>query len=189
MLLEMINDLLDLAKIEAGKIELRLEKVSPAQVTEAVVGVLRPLVDKKHLELDVRLAEGLPIMTSDPGKIQQILYNLLSNAVKFTPPGGQVGVAAEPAGDDRVQWKVFDTGPGIPPDELEHIFEKFRQVDASVTREHTGSGLGLAISKDLATMLGGQITVASKLGQGATLTVTLPTTAPDRVERQLIGLT
>jgi signal transduction histidine kinase len=188
MLLEMINDLLDLAKIEAGKVELSLDKISPRQITEAVVALLRPLVDKKHLHLAIELADKLPIMVSDQGKIQQILYNLMSNAVKFTPSGGSIRVSAVPADRQHVQWQVADTGPGIPAEALEHIFHKFSQVDSSETREHSGTGLGLAISKQLAHMLGGDITVASVPGQGTTFTVSLPTEAPEEVALQPISL-
>lgn len=182
MLLDIINDLLDLAKIEAGKMKLRMEQVDPAAVCRDLTEFVRSLATKQNLRLELDIPEPLPTMTSDAGKIKQILYNLLSNAIKFTPEGGRVTLSAGPEGDDRVRITVSDTGPGIPPDEIDTIFEKFRQIDASRTREHSGTGLGLAISRELALMLGGSVSVSSEENVGSTFTVILPVEAPTPAE-------
>lgn len=190
MLLDLINDLLDLAKIEAGRVELHRTRFSLSDICEALSDFMRPLIDKKELTLVLDLAEDLPMMNSDAGKLRQILYNLLSNAVKYTPDGGTVKLGAavhhEPG---RVLLIVSDTGPGIAPEHQAAIFEKFSQLDASVTREHSGSGLGLAISKELVHLLGGTIRVESELGEGARFIVTLPIECPDQIRRPLPTLT
>jgi len=173
-LLGIINELLDLAKIEAGKMELHIEKLALADLCENLYNFIKPLGDKKQLEVDLVVEEELPMMETDAGKVQQILYNLLSNAVKFTPEGGRVSLRAQTVPPEHVRVSVTDTGPGIPEGQQEAIFEKFRQADGSESRQHGGAGLGLAIAKELTTMLGGTIAVASKSGQGATFSVTLP---------------
>jgi two-component system, NarL family, sensor histidine kinase BarA len=189
MLLDIINDLLDLAKIEAGKLQLHLSEFDIGDTCEAVVEFHRPLADKKNLQLAWSVEGDVPRMHSDGGKIKQILYNLLSNAIKFTPAGGAVCMSAALADDDRVRVSVTDTGPGIPADMQEIVFEKFRQLDASVTREHGGAGLGLAITKELVQMLGGAITLQSEEGKGSVFTVYLPRVAPQsQVARPLIRL-
>ena len=174
MLLDLINDLLDLSKIEAGKMVVRIEKVVVRDLVEAVVNFMRPAAEKKNLTVTVQIDPGLPLADTDGGKFQQILYNLFSNAVKFTPPRGQIELRAWRSGNDLMSLAVADTGPGIPPADQESIFDRFHQLDNPETREHGGTGLGLSISRELANMLGGTITVASKLGEGATFTVTLP---------------
>jgi len=190
MLLDLINDLLDLAKIEAGKFELHRTRFTLTDICEALRDFMQPLVDKKNLKLIVDLAGDLPMMHSDAGKLRQILYNLLSNAVKYTPSGGTIHMKAFPFGDhgQQVRMVVADTGPGIAPDLQEQIFEKFRQMDASVTREHSGSGLGLAISKELVHLLGGTIRVESQLGHGAQFIVEVPVECPITVQRPLPSL-
>jgi len=189
MLLDMINDLLDLAKIEAGKIELHLSRFDVRDVCEALLDFVRPLAEKKNLGIDMELADDLPRMHSDAGKIKQILYNLLSNALKFTPSGGQVALRAQPDGSAGIELRVEDTGPGIPDEKLPVIFEQFRQLDSSATREYGGSGLGLAITKELTRILGGSIRVESIVGQGSTFVVTLPLESPKEADRKLIRLT
>jgi len=189
MLLELINDLLDLAKIEAGRVEMHRSSFSPADICEALGDFIRPLIDKKNLHLELDIAPDLPIMHSDAGKVRQILYNLLSNAIKYTPEGGTIRLEAAPREHGtRVLLAVADTGPGIAPEDQTKIFEKFRQMDASVTREHGGSGLGLAITKELTQLLGGTIRVESRLGHGARFVVELPVTCPETVQRPLTPL-
>ncbi len=187
-LLEIINDLLDLAKIEAGKVELHIAEFSLAETCGALIDFVRPLADKKRIELQGPATENLPQMRSDSGKVKQVLYNLLSNAIKFTPEGGRVQLKAEPADDGFVCLSVTDTGAGIPKEQYAAIFEKFRQIDSSLTREHSGTGLGLAITKELVNMLGGSINVESELDQGSTFTVRLPTEAPERIQPRLVSL-
>jgi len=180
-LLSMINDLLDLAKIEAGKSTVRREKVSVLDTCQTLLALMQPLADKKQLALYNRLDEGLPIVTTDPSKLQQILYNLMSNAVKFTPPGGEVmfeaGLSPRPsdAGSaGEIFVRVTDTGPGIAESDQARIFEKFYQAAPTLTKESSGTGLGLAIARELTALLGGRLTLHSSPGQGATFTLFLP---------------
>jgi signal transduction histidine kinase len=190
MLLDIINDLLDLAKIEAGKVELHRSTFSPREVCETLADFMRPIIEKKGQSLNLALDENLPMMQSDAGKLRQILYNLLSNANKYTPEGGLLSLEAHYLVDSgHVRLAVTDNGPGIAIEDQERIFEKFRQLDSSVTREHSGTGLGLAISRELCIMLGGNIRVESEPDQGARFIIELPTEAPVSVSRPLPALT
>ncbi|MEX0654433.1 MAG: ATP-binding protein [Phycisphaeraceae bacterium] len=179
-LLELINDLLDLAKIEAGRAELNIAPVSLADTCEGLVNLMRPQASKRNVLLRQRVEPNLPLVQTDAGKLQQILFNFLANAVKFTPEGGVVtlSVSSIPAprqgGPAHVRIAVSDTGPGIAPEDQERIFEKFTQLDPSVTREVGGTGLGLTISRELADLLHGRIEVDSDVGQGATFSLTIP---------------
>jgi signal transduction histidine kinase len=176
-LLELINDLLDLAKIESGRMEVRPGPVSVADLFEGLVATLRPLTLEKKLKIASHVEPDVPLLTTDPGKLQQILYNLLSNAIKFSPERGRIELAAETAASGGVRLTVSDEGPGVLPEQVPIIFEKFRQLDEGPTRHHGGTGLGLAISRELATLLGGRITVESVVGEGATFLVYLPVKA------------
>ena len=179
-LLDLINDLLDLAKIEAGRMEVRRAKFSVGDVFEALATLVAPLASKAGVRVVTRVGPDVPIVESDAGKLQQILFNLLSNAIKFSPPGGRVDVVARvrPGHPDVLRIAVSDQGPGIDPADQRRIFEKFRQLDAGVTREHPGTGLGLAISRELAGLLGGEIGVDSTPGEGATFWLHLPVGNP-----------
>jgi two-component system sensor histidine kinase BarA len=188
ILLEIINDLLDLAKIEAGKVDLHIDPVRLDELCATLLDFIRPQADKKTLDIALECPEPVPEILSDRGRLRQILFNLVSNAVKFTPDGGQVRVLVAPAGADRVRVAVRDTGPGIAPEHQHVIFEKFRQIDQSATRPHQGTGLGLAIAKELTDLLGGRIWVESAPGEGATFTVELPLTAPEPRDRPLVSL-
>lgn len=188
ILLEIINDLLDLAKIEAGKTDLRIESVQLGALCAALADHVRPLADRKKLQLEQDIEDALPAVFTDAGKLRQILFNLMSNAIKFTPEGGRIRLAARRCDDARLQLAVQDTGPGIAPEHQQVIFEKFRQIDQSATREHHGTGLGLAIAKELTYLLGGEIGVDSTPGQGATFWVRLTTAAPQPRERPLVSL-
>ncbi|MBK9118984.1 MAG: HAMP domain-containing protein [Phycisphaerales bacterium] len=183
ILLEIINDLLDLAKIEAGKVEVRREPIVVAALLNTLCDHVRPLADRRKLQLALEVPEPLPNLQSDAGKLRQIVYNLVSNAIKFTPEGGLIRLRAERDGDTFVRLLVSDTGPGIAPEHHDLIFEKFRQIDQSATREHHGTGLGLAIARELTTILGGTIGVESEVGRGATFWVRLPTVAPETTDR------
>jgi len=187
-LLEIINDLLDLAKIEAGRIELHITEFSVADTCQALIDFVRPLADKKRIDLQGPPGDALPEMQSDSGKVKQILYNLLSNAIKFTPEGGAVRLGAVCEDEGFIRLSVSDTGPGIPSDKLGLIFEKFRQIDSSLTREHSGTGLGLAITKELVGVLGGGIRVESEVDKGSMFIVTLPLRAPERSSPKLVAL-
>lgn len=177
-LLEMINELLDMAKIEAGRMEVNIEPTSAGDLIEGLVGIMRPQAQAKQIEMRTVIAQRLPAIETDPGKLQQILYNFLSNAIKFTPSGGTVTISADRVtrqdNSAGVRLAVADTGPGIPYDMQDVIFEKFRQIDASHTREHAGTGLGLAICRELAQMLGATVSFVSEPGRGATFFVDLP---------------
>ncbi len=182
MLLGLINDLLDLAKIEAGKLELHPAPVNMPDMLRNLMDLMRPLADKKSLQLVASIPEVCPTILSDTGRIQQILYNLLSNAVKFTPEGGLVEMKLTTTDDDHLRIQVRDTGIGIPEEELSGVFEKFRQLDGSMTREHSGTGLGLAISRELVDRLGGSLQVESEVGEGSVFTVILPPSLPEENE-------
>jgi len=184
-LLNMINDLLDLAKIQAGKAQVRLDRVSVSDTCQTLAALMKPMADKKQLNLTAELADDLPIIETDAGKLQQILYNLLSNAIKFTPAGGDVMLRAiaqahHRAGKDvpEVAVSVTDTGPGIPESAQEQIFEKFYQADRTLTRQVEGTGLGLAIARELTNLLGGRLTLNSTPGHGAEFTLNLPVEPP-----------
>ena len=175
-LLNMINDLLDIAKTEAGKVELHIEKTSLPRLCKTVVGHFAALTKKKKIKVKLRMDDNLPPLMTDAGKVQQILYNFLSNAVKFTPQQGRIEIRAGMIDEKTVQIVVSDTGCGIAEPDKEKIFEKFRQVDGSITRQSAGSGLGLAISKELATLLAGSIGLESELGAGSTFWLNIPIT-------------
>jgi signal transduction histidine kinase len=175
-LLNMINDLLDLAKTEAGKMELHIEKTSIPQLCKTAVGSFSALTKKKKIKVKLVVDEDIPVLSTDAGKVQQILYNFLSNAVKFTPEKGRIEIRASMHGEQTVRIAVSDTGYGIAEADREKIFDKFRQVDGSITRQSTGTGLGLAISKELASMLAGSVGMESEAGRGSTFWFDIPVT-------------
>ena len=177
-LLALINDILELAKTEAGKMRVHPEDLHPADVCERAAALFRPQAEKKGIELRVLAPPDLPAVRQDPGKLGQVLANLLSNAVKFTPEGGRVTVAAAVEGDKLV-LTVADTGVGIAPEEQEMVFDKFRQASNPLTREQGGTGLGLSIVRELAKLLGGEVALRSDLGRGSTFTVTVAAHLPD----------
>ncbi|MEX0775674.1 MAG: HAMP domain-containing sensor histidine kinase [Phycisphaeraceae bacterium] len=187
-LLDLINDLLDLAKIEAGRMEVRIAALSVADTLEGLVNLLRPQAEKQQIALLLTAPPNIPMVHTDAGKFQQVLFNFLSNAMKFTPAQGRITVQAAmieeefPGGEKRpaVQVSVSDTGPGIAPQLQEKIFEKFTQLDQTVTREHMGTGLGLAISRELARLLQGHIDLKSEPGKGATFSLIIPVAFPQR---------
>ena len=154
--------------------EIRSEPLSLNDLFEALTSVLKPLTEQKHLTIAASTDRDVPIIHTDPAKLQQVLYNFLSNAIKFSPPGERIELRAERADDDTVRISVADRGPGIAQEKQQVIFEKFRQADASHTRTHGGTGLGLAISKELIGLLGGTIGVQSEVGSGSIFWVLLP---------------
>jgi signal transduction histidine kinase/DNA-binding response OmpR family regulator len=171
-LLALINQILDLSKIEAGKMELSMERVDLPALITAVLDSISPLAQEKGLQIDTRYAIGLPAVEADPGRLKQIVINLLSNAVKFTERG-QIEIMAQPSGR-MVRIAVKDTGIGITAESQKVIFEEFVQGDGSSTRRHGGTGLGLSIVRKLVEMHGGAITVVSEPGVGSTFTFTVP---------------
>ena len=179
-LLSLVNDVLDLAKIESGKMELHLVETSLADLIERQTSAMAPQAEKKNIELIGQVDPDVPRLFQDVGKLQQILNNLLSNAIKFTPEGGRVRVRAGCREETRFFIEVEDTGIGIPLEEQERIFEKFRQgrlqpgQEDALTRQFEGTGLGLSIVKELSKLLGGEITLVSEFGKGSTFTISMP---------------
>jgi signal transduction histidine kinase len=174
-LLRLINDVLNLARIEAGRVDYDIRDVPLADVIAAVVPMVEPQLGAKNIRLDTELASGLSAR-ADREKVEQIVLNLLTNATKFTQPGGRVTVAALPAREQSgvVHVQVRDTGIGIPSEMQAKVFEPFVQVDVGNVRRNEGTGLGLAISRDLARGMGGDLTVESTVGVGSTFTLSLP---------------
>jgi signal transduction histidine kinase len=171
-LLQLINDILDLAKIEAGKMPVYVERVSLPELVQEVSQQVEPMVASKKLTYETHVDSKCPELETDKTKVKQILLNLLSNAVKFTNRGG-VRVSVNCV-DESVLLEVTDTGVGIKPDEIDAIWEDFRQLDQSRTRSFGGTGLGLSITRRLSQQLGGQVSVHSVFGEGTTFTVRLP---------------
>jgi PAS domain S-box-containing protein len=181
-LLDLINDVLDISKIEAGQLEVWAEPFDLRASVERVVESVRPLVAKKGLQVDAHVEADCAEMVSDRRRVEQILLNLLNNAIKFTDRGRvslraerqSTGARAGDAGDPAVSIRVADTGIGIRPEDLVTLFQPFRQLDSGLTRRHEGTGLGLAICRRLAELLGGEISAASDGQRGSAFTVTLP---------------
>ncbi len=172
-LLALINDILDLSKIEAGRITVYPEEFHIESVVDDALTTVAPLIGGKPVELSSEISPGIPVLYSDSARIKQIVLNLLSNAAKFTD-GGHIKVIVRLLERNFISLAVEDTGSGIPDDYQELVFEEFTQVDGSNTRKHGGTGLGLAISRKLARMLGGDLTVKSKIREGSTFTLTIP---------------
>ncbi|GAB2746240.1 HAMP domain-containing protein [Streptomyces bullii] len=192
-LLQLINDILDLSKVEAGKMDVAPERVALRQLIEYVEATFRPMTTQKGLDFTVTTAPGAPAdLLTDDSRLRQVLRNLLSNAVKFTETGG-VELSIEPAPDEEVPegvirggavvaFRVKDTGVGIQEQHLETIFGAFQQADGTTSRKYGGTGLGLSITREIAQLLGGAVTVDSTPGQGSTFTLFLPVARPDYEE-------
>ncbi|SPB15700.1 multi-sensor hybrid histidine kinase [Caballeronia novacaledonica] len=173
-LLNLINDILDLSKVEAGKLDLHVEDVPLQRIMETLSRTFEPLARQKKLRLELRNEiDDYPTLTTDFRRLEQILRNLMANAVKFTDAGA-VSLTLKRAGEGAVQFVVTDTGIGIAPDQLDAIFEAFQQADGTTSRHYGGTGLGLSISRSLAHLLGGDIAVRSAQGTGSTFTLTMP---------------
>ncbi|MGH8703538.1 MAG: sensor histidine kinase, partial [Burkholderiales bacterium] len=175
-LLALINDILDLSKIEAGKMELHLESFPVAPLIEDVVKTIQPLAAKSGNELTVSCPSGVGAIQADQTRVRQALLNLLSNANKFTERG-KVTIDARRTTENGAEWltvAVTDTGIGMTPEQVSRLFQEFMQADASTTRKYGGTGLGLAISRRFCQMMGGDITVESEVGRGSTFTIRLP---------------
>ena len=177
-LLSLINDILDLSKVEAGQMELRLQTVSLNEAVDQVVKTVEPLVSKKNIALRWSV-DGVDQMLADAGKLKQMLLNLVSNAIKFTPEGGIVTIAVKQV-KDSVEFAVTDTGIGIAPADQTTIFTEFHQVDHGPGRKHEGTGLGLALTKRFAALHGGDVRVSSDVDRGSVFTLSLPLRAVER---------
>ena len=174
-LLALINDVLDISKIEAGQLDVRSEPFDMRASLLKVLGSVKPLAQKKGLALNVELAPEIGTLVSDPRRVEQVILNLLNNAIKFTEQGAVTLTAGSaPGPPSKLSISVADTGIGIKREDLGQLFEPFRQIDSGLTRQHEGTGLGLAICRRLAEMLGGEIGVTSEWGKGSVFTVTLP---------------
>ncbi|HKV12626.1 MAG TPA: PAS domain S-box protein [Thermoanaerobaculia bacterium] len=173
-LLQLINDVLDLAKVEAGKIELFPEMFSLPNAVEEVCSVIAPLAQQKNIALQMEIAPTVNNVTLDLQRFKQVLYNLLSNAVKFTEEGGRIEILAMPCDSNRVELQVRDTGIGIKPEDISKLFVEFQQLESSLARRHQGTGLGLALTKKIVELQKGSIVVESEPGRGSTFTVILP---------------
>jgi len=183
-LLALINDVLDISKIEAAQLKVTRERVAVRPTTDRVIGIVRPLAEAKGIALHVDLAPNVDIVSADQRRVEQVLLNLLNNAVKFTEQGSVTLSARRTLAEGEgagtcIEFCVSDTGIGIPPDSLSTLFQPFRQIDTGLSRQHEGTGLGLAICRRLTELMGGKITVTSELGRGSIFRFTLPVDEPE----------
>jgi CheY-like chemotaxis protein len=173
----LVDDLLDVARIDARKLSIETRPTELAAVIEPAMESLRPAADAKRIAMSCTIAPDVGLVSADATRLQQVVWNILSNAVKFTPPGGRVDIVAD-RNEDTVRIRVEDTGQGISREFLAHVFERFRQADSSSTRRHAGLGLGLSIVRDLVHLHGGDVFAESEgEGRGSAFTVTLPALA------------
>jgi PAS domain S-box-containing protein len=177
-LLQLINDVLDLSKVEAGRMELRPEAVRLAKLIGEVTDVLRTLAAQKQIRVTTELDPAVSDVVTDPARLKQVLYNYLSNALKFTPDAGQVVVRVLPEGTESFRVEVEDTGIGIRPEDLGRLFVEFQQLDASLAKKHPGTGLGLALTKRIVEVQGGTVGARSTVGRGSVFFAVLPRSAP-----------
>jgi len=175
-LLNMINDLLDLAKTEAGKMKIHIEKSTAAQLCDELAASFSVMTKNKKIKVRLAVDKSIPELNTDIGKVRQILYNFMSNAVKFAPEAGRIEIAASMLDERMLRLAIKDNGCGITKADQETIFKKFRQVDGSLTRRSEGTGLGLALSKDLAILLAGSVGLESELEKGSIFWLDIPIT-------------
>jgi protein-histidine pros-kinase len=173
-LLQLINDVLDLSKVEAGKLEFRPEPVDLAKLTREVRDILRTLAAKKQVRVETEIDAGVTGVLVDPAKLKQVLYNYLSNAIKFTPDEGRVVIRVAPEGPAAFRLEVEDTGIGIRPEDLDRLYVEFQQLDSSMAKKHPGTGLGLALTKRIVEAQGGRVEARSVLGKGSLFCAVLP---------------
>lgn len=183
-LLQLINDVLDLAKIESGKMDLEPETFSIKKVAAEVCAVMRPIASSRNITITIEASPGADIVTLDQRKVKQILYNLLSNAVKFSKDYGEVKVIVAEDSQQQIQLHVKDSGIGIRGEQLPRIFREFEQLDSGAARRFPGTGLGLALTKKLIELHHGSITVQSEFGKGSTFSVTVPRQVARSTEQQ-----
>jgi two-component system sensor histidine kinase BaeS len=185
-LVRLLNDLLDLARSDAGRLQVRPQPTDLGPLVEDVVRTMRAQTDSSDQTLTEEIDPNLPLVNVESDRIRQILVNLATNAHEYSPERASIQVAARVA-DNDVEISVIDNGPGIPPAQLEHIFERFVRGDAGLTQRVGGTGLGLAISKSLVELHGGTITADSEVGRGSTFTIALPVTGPEALQPTPVG--
>ena len=173
-LLQLINDILDLSKVEAGRMDLRIESVDSERLVNEVRDILRGLAAEKRITLQTHLDPAVATIAVDPRKAKQILYNFLSNALRFTPDGGRVVLDIAPAGERELCIAVKDNGIGIKPEDMARLFVEFQQLDASTSKKYPGTGLGLALTRRIVEAHGGRVAVESEPGKGSTFRAYLP---------------
>jgi signal transduction histidine kinase len=178
-LLQLISDVLDLAKIEAGRLELRLEHVDLPALAREVTEVLRGVAAKNRVVIRTHIDASLRAACTDASKVKQILYNYLSNAIKFTDRGGSIDVTLARDGGERFRLAVEDTGIGVRAEDLGKLFSEFQQLDSGSSKRYAGTGLGLALTKRFAEALGGEVGVESQVGKGSTFYALLPLESPE----------
>ena len=173
-LLQIINDILDLSKVEAGKLELREEHVDVGHMMDACLSIVRERAQEKHISVETRIDSGLPPLLVDELRVRQALINLVGNAIKFTPDGGSVIVEAAQSESQQPYLRVIDNGIGIAPEDIEKAMEPFGQADGALNRRYEGSGLGLPLTKALIELHDGSFEIDSDEGCGTTVTLTFP---------------
>jgi diguanylate cyclase (GGDEF)-like protein len=180
-LLELINTVLDIAKIESGKYEVDLETFKVGDILQTVIGTMQPIIDEKLIDFDIKIGDGVQSITADRIKLKQILYNLIANAVKFSSKGKKAGIRVRSKRVDSseyLEFSIWDHGVGIPEEDIERIFNEFEQSDNAFSRKYGGAGLGLALTKKLVHLHSGDIWADSRLGEGSTFTFTIPVLSP-----------
>ena len=173
-LLQLINDVLDLAKVESGKMEFRPEPLDLQKMVRETCDIVRTMAAKKHLKIEVSIDPEVTSVVLDPAKFKQVLYNYLSNAIKFTPDSGRILVRADAEGATEFRLVVEDTGIGIKPDDIGKLFVEFQQLDGTLAKKHHGTGLGLALTKRIVEVMGGRVGVRSRPAQGSVFHAVLP---------------
>jgi protein-histidine pros-kinase len=171
---QLINDVLDLSKVEAGKMEFRPEPVEPGKLVDEVRDIVRSIAADKTIKVTTEVSPDLGQVSVDPGKLKQVLYNYLSNALKFTPEGGSVTIRVGPEGPEWFRVEVEDTGIGVAAEDLERLFVAFQQLDTGTTKRYPGTGLGLALTRKLVEAQGGQVGARSEPGRGSVFHAVLP---------------
>jgi signal transduction histidine kinase len=173
-LIELVNDLLDASKLESGTMRLDLSEVELRPLVEDMRETMLPMAREKEIEIETTVPEDLPPLRADRAKLRRVLVNLVSNALKFTPRGGRVEIGAALGGDGAARVFVSDTGVGIPPEDIERLFDKYEQARSRATRSEKGTGLGLYITRQLVELHGGRIEARSEVGRGSTFSFTIP---------------
>jgi signal transduction histidine kinase len=181
-LLQLINDVLDLSKVEAGKLEFHPQPVVLRRLVHEVIAILRTGAAEKRICIEAETHPAVDDLDIDPYRLKQVLYNYISNALKFTPDSGRIVVRGQPEGDGMFRLEVEDTGIGIPSEDMDRLFTEFQQLDGGVAKRHAGTGLGLALTRRLVEMQGGRVGVRSTAGVGSTFHAILPIRARKRGE-------